>query len=100
MRLVVCTGRRVILRHFARICESLRIDRIRKAIRLLDAVSHDFVCMSRTSSNFHFLQQTAHRLGRHLNVRIHVHKLRQKIEKDPANAQLLITEGGGYKLVP
>jgi len=26
--------------------------------------------------------------------------LRQKIEKDPSNAELLITESGGYKLAP
>lgn len=28
----------------------------------------------------------------------HVYRLRQKIERDPANATLLVTQGGGYRL--
>ena len=30
----------------------------------------------------------------------HIYRLRQKIEENPADARLLVTDGGGYKLLP
>ena len=33
-------------------------------------------------------------------IDVHIARLRQKIERDPSNAEILVTENGGYKIIP
>ncbi|QCI68571.1 LysR substrate-binding domain-containing protein [Phreatobacter stygius] len=62
------------------------------AIRLDQALDHDFVCMHRASSNFQFLAATAGKLGKHLKVRIHAQNFATVLQLVAANV--------GVALVP
>ncbi|MGM5034971.1 LysR family transcriptional regulator [Tardiphaga sp. 803_E3_N1_3] len=64
----------------------------RGTLHLEEALDHDFVCMQRSSSNFHFLAQAAARIGKPLNVRIHAHNF--------ATVLQLAKENVGIALVP
>ncbi|WP_441280462.1 LysR family transcriptional regulator [Tardiphaga sp. 862_B3_N1_1] len=64
----------------------------RQAVYLEEALEHDFVCMHRSSSNFQFLSQTAARIGKSLNTRIHAHNF--------ATVLQLSRENVGIALVP
>lgn len=56
------------------------------------ALDFDFVCMSRSSSNFQFLQELSRQSGTHLNVRVHGH--------DFAAVLRMVEAGVGIALVP
>ncbi|WP_455288774.1 LysR family transcriptional regulator [Cupriavidus necator] len=61
-------------------------------VRFGGALAFDFVCMSRTSSNFLFLRDMAQRTGKSPNVRLHAHSF---------DAVLSLAEAGvGVALVP
>jgi DNA-binding transcriptional LysR family regulator len=66
-------------------------------IRLLDALDHDFVGMSRSSSNFQFLVQTATRLGRHPNVRIHVDSFQVLLQFVASNVGIALVPHSIYQ---
>ena len=64
----------------------------RQSMRFGAALACDFVCMSRTSSNFLFLRDMAHREGKSPNVRLHAHGF---------DAVLTLAQAGvGIALVP
>ena len=63
-----------------------------RSIRLGAALDFDFVCMSRSSSNFLFLRDTAARHGRALRTRLHVHGFEAVLA--------LVAAGVGVALVP
>lgn len=62
------------------------------AVRLGAALEFDFVCMSRGSSNYLFLRDTAQRLGKPLRARLHAHSFEAVLA--------LVAAGVGVALVP
>ncbi|MCD0505093.1 LysR family transcriptional regulator [Bordetella petrii] len=85
-------------------CELYAIDRLvcaaapdhalaqRPRIAFADVLSHGQVCMDRASSNFHFVQGQAQRLGKTVSVRVHAH--------DFSSVLYLVRAGVGVALVP
>lgn len=63
-----------------------------ESIRFAAALELDFVCMSKVSSNYAFLQEISQKLGRSPNVRIHAHTFDAVMN--------LVAEGVGIALVP
>lgn len=61
-------------------------------LKLGAALEFDFVCMSRTSSNFLFLRDMAHRIGKPLRARLHAHSFEAVLS--------LVAAGLGVALVP
>ena len=61
-------------------------------IQLGAALDFDFVCMSRSSSNFLFLRDMAQKIGHHLRVRLHAHSFEAVLS--------LVDAGVGVALVP
>lgn len=61
-------------------------------VKLGAALQFDFVCMSRTSSNFLFLRDMAQRIGKPLRARLHAHSFEAVLS--------LVSSGLGIALVP
>ena len=60
--------------------------------RLGAALDFDFVCMSRSSSNYQFLRETCQKLGKPLKARLHAHSFEAVLS--------LVAAGVGVSLVP
>lgn len=63
-----------------------------REVRMGAALDFDFVCMSRASSNFLFLRDTALRIGKPLRTRLHAHSFEAVLS--------LVAAGLGVALVP
>ncbi|NDY82932.1 LysR family transcriptional regulator [Orrella sp. NBD-18] len=63
-----------------------------QSLRFAAALELDFVCMSKASSNYAFLQEISQKLGRSPNVRIHAHTFDALLN--------LVADGVGVALVP
>ena len=63
-----------------------------ESVRFAAALELDFVCVSKASSNYAFLQEISQKLGRSPNIRIHAHTFDAVMN--------LVAEGVGIALVP
>jgi DNA-binding transcriptional LysR family regulator len=63
-----------------------------QSLRFAAALELDFVCMSKASSNYAFLQEISQKLGRSPNIRIHAHTFDALLN--------LVADGVGVALVP
>ena len=79
--------------------------RIRKRVRLTEKETNILKFLYRAQSGVVARDVLLHEVwGYNAGVtthtlETHIYRLRQKIEPDPSNARLLVTESGGYRLV-
>ena len=85
--------------------QKLRLDEMEKKIRLTEKETNILKFLLRATDGVVARDVLLHEVwGYNAGVtthtlETHIYRLRQKIEPDPSNARLLVTESGGYRLV-